>query len=77
MMYNPPWIEKLEDLKNKGVWFLTVQDVAYMTSISEVTVKRMCASGELEAFKMRDRWCIYIDSIIDYMTRNYVLNIED
>lgn len=74
MVYEPPWKEKLEELKNHGVMFLTVQDVAYMTNLSEATIKRLCTIGELDAFKCLGRWCIYIDSFIDYTIKNYSLN---
>lgn len=76
IVYDPPWIEKLEQLKKHGIWFMTVQDVSFLLNVSETTVKRLCSSGELDAFKAKGRWCIYIDSIIEYTTKNYILNID-
>ena len=77
IVFDPPWKEKFEELKKHGIWFMTVQDVSHLLNISETTVKRLCASGELDAFKVKDRWCIYIDSVLEYTTNNYTLNLKD
>lgn len=78
MEFVPPWVDELKKLKEKGVLFLSVQEVSKITSISPTSIKRMCRTGELDAFKTSEatnaKWFIYIDSLIEYTKDMYSLN---
>ena len=76
-LIDPPWIDELEELKNKGVRFLTIREVAHISGVSPWTVRRLIRSGQIDAVKFKAQWVVYIDSFIEFTRKNYNLNIDD
>lgn len=46
---------------------LSPTQIASETDLSPITIRRLCASGELRATKLGGQWRIYEDSYIEWL----------
>lgn len=56
-----------------GFSLLTVKEAAEELRVSETSLRRLLASGELKAFKYGRTWRIPRENIIEYLTTNTVI----
>ncbi len=47
----------------------TIEEVAKMLKVSQMTVRRLIDEGELEAFKVGNQWRITKEALDRFMTR--------